>query len=84
MRYNQIKAAQPDKQAGEFQTHAIFFFPFSRSLVLFGFESCCIYCNVKTHFLKRFFMMDLLRFVFHWLYFKGSTWKDIIAKGTLL
>lgn len=29
MRYNQIKAAQPDKQAGEFQTYVFFFFSFS-------------------------------------------------------
>lgn len=48
MRYNQIKAAQPDKQAGEFQTYA--FFP---HLALWA---TAIYCYIKTDFLQLFFM----------------------------
>lgn len=50
MRYNQIKAAQPDKQAGEFQTYAFFFF----HLALWA---TAIYCYIKTDFLKLFFML---------------------------
>lgn len=50
MRYNQIKAAQPDKQAGEFQTYVFFFF----HLALWA---TTIYCYIKTDFLKLFFML---------------------------
>lgn len=51
MRYNQIKAAQPDKQAREFKTYALFFFFFHLAL-----WATAIYCYIKTDFLKLFFM----------------------------
>lgn len=49
MQYNQINAAQPDKQAGEFQTYAFFFH--------LALRATAIYCYIKNDFLKLFFML---------------------------
>lgn len=63
MRYNQIKAAQPDKQAGEFQTYV--FPPSPLSL-----WATAIYCYIKNDFKAVFHVVAVVYLFFN---FKGST-----------
>lgn len=76
MWYNQIKAAQPDKQAGEFQTYAFF------SFFHLALWASAIYCYIKNDFLKLFVMLSLLFGFFHCLFFISKAAQIIAHKYT--